>query len=224
MTRNHRVMIPRKWQGLRQSHLAKKNSRRKSNKPFERSVGSPFHWIGVDRYPFQCLLQWFSNHASANNGTRRDSLAWLPLLRRLHQLRHPRPRKRSAVQQYMLDYPDRVNAAFIHKYADGRKLSSAEKMNLRYEVAKVQLAQKYSHLIAELEKKATEQHNAEVDEWSLILDGVSFAEDVPRYVFSLVDFLSFIDSTAFIEPTIPFSTPFIHSSGRSAPMLIATFP
>ena len=41
-TRSHHGMIPRKWQGSRRSHLVKKNSRRKSNKNFERLVDSPF--------------------------------------------------------------------------------------------------------------------------------------------------------------------------------------
>ena len=80
----------------------------------------------------------------------------------------------------MLDYPSVVGAAFTHRYADGRKFSSVEKMNLRYDVVTLLLAQKYSHLTAELEKKATEQHEVDIDEWNLILDGVSFAEDVPR--------------------------------------------
>ena len=148
---------------------------------------------GVDRYSFQCLSQWFLNHASANNGVQRDTLAWLPLLQRLHRLRNPRPRKRNAVQQFMLDYSDTVNAAFVRKYAHGGGFSAAEKMNLRYDVAKALLARSYSHLTTGLDKKATEQHNADTDEWGLILDGISFAEDVPRYGFHLVDLLPFVD-------------------------------
>ena len=124
----------------------------------------------------------------------------------------------------MLDYPDAVNAAFIHQYADGGKLSSAQKMNVRFDVAKVLLAQKYSHLTTELERKATEKHNVELDEWNLILDGVSSAEDVPRYIFSLIDFVSFVDTAAFIEPAIPFSTPSTHSLRQSVPILTATSP
>ena len=85
----------------------------------------------------------------------------------------------------MLDYPEVVKAAFIHRYGDGGKLSSVQKMNLRFDVAKSLLAQKYSHLTSELERKATNQHDAEVDEWNLILDDVSTALDVPQYVFPL---------------------------------------
>ena len=85
----------------------------------------------------------------------------------------------------MQDYPDTVDAAFIHRHGDGGKLSSTQKMNLRYEIAKSLLAQKYSHLTSELETKATNQHNMDLDEWNLILDGVSYAEDVPQCVFFL---------------------------------------
>ena len=94
-------------------------------------------------------------------------------------------------------------------------------MNLRFDMAKLLLAQKYSHLITELEKKATEQHNADTDEWGLILDGISFAEDVPQLVFSFVNFLPFVDPT-FIAPAIPSSTLFTHFFSQLDPMLTAT--
>ena len=82
----------------------------------------------------------------------------------------------------MLDYPKVVNAAFIHRYGDGGKLAAVQKMNLRYDVAKSLLNRKYSHLIGKLEERASNKHDADVDEWNLILDGVSVAEDVSRYV------------------------------------------
>ena len=86
----------------------------------------------------------------------------------------------------MLDHPQIVKATFIHKYGDGGRMSAAEKMNLRHEVAKSLLAHKYSSLTKGLEKKATEQHNMELDEWNLILDNISSAKDIPRYVFTLL--------------------------------------
>lgn len=85
----------------------------------------------------------------------------------------------------MLDYPGIVDAAFLHRYGDGRRLTSTDRMNSRQELAKSLLARKYSHLTSELERNATEQNEADVDEWNLILDDISFAEDVPRYIFSL---------------------------------------
>ena len=61
-----------------------------------------------------------------------------------------------------------------------------QRMNFRYEVAKSLLTQKYSHLTSELEKRATKQNDMEVDGWNLILDDISFAEDIPQYVLSLI--------------------------------------
>lgn len=86
----------------------------------------------------------------------------------------------------MLEYPSAVKAAFIHQHGDAGKYTSTQRMNMRYDVAKSLLAQKYSHLTSTLDQNAINQHNAELDEWNLILDGVPFAEDVSRYVFSLV--------------------------------------
>ena len=83
----------------------------------------------------------------------------------------------------MLDYPDTVKAAFIHRHGDGENLSSAQKMNVRHDVAKALLARQYSHLTGELDKKAIDQHNMAVAEWNLILDDVSFAQDISQYVF-----------------------------------------
>ena len=85
----------------------------------------------------------------------------------------------------MLDYATVLNAAFLHRYGDGKSLSATDRMNMRYDLAKSLLNQKYSHLISELEERAIEQHNADMDEWRLILDGVSVAEDVSRYVSPL---------------------------------------
>ena len=84
----------------------------------------------------------------------------------------------------MLDYPDTVKAAFIHRHGDGKNLSGTQRMNLRHDVAKGLLAGNYSHLGDELDKKALDQHNMANNEWSLILDDVSFADDIPQYVFS----------------------------------------
>ena len=58
-----------------------------------------------------------------------------------------------------------------------------QRMNLQHSVAKGLLDKQYSHLGDALEKKALDQHNMAVNEWNLILDNVSFADDVPQYVF-----------------------------------------
>ena len=88
----------------------------------------------------------------------------------------------------MLDYPDTIKAAFIHRHGDGGNISSAQRMNIRHELAKALLAKQYSHLSAKLNKKVIDQHNEAVGEWNLILDGVSFAEDIPQYVFFFFPF------------------------------------
>ena len=135
--------------------------------------------VDADRPAFQRLTRWFSNHASDEPG----GLGWLPLLQRLHQLRNPCPRQRSAVQQFMLDHADTVDTAFHHRQGDDKKLTGLQKVNARHEVAKALLAGQYSNLKAELNKRATDQHNLEMDEWNLVLEGVTSAEDVALYVF-----------------------------------------
>ena len=80
----------------------------------------------------------------------------------------------------MLDHPDIVNAAFVSQHANGRGLSAPQKMNARHDLAKTLLSTRYSHLTSALETKAISKHDAELEEWELILDGVSSAENVTR--------------------------------------------
>lgn len=140
-----------------------------------------------DRLSFQRLTTWFINRASAK---RRDPPTWVPLLQRLHQIRNPRPRCRTVIQQFMREYAAEVNAAFVSRHADGGKLSNSQKMNLRHDVAKTLLANRYHHLTKQLEKNAAAQHEADMEEWGLMLEDISAAEDVSRYVLlSLPDFV-----------------------------------
>jgi hypothetical protein len=112
----------------------------------------------------------------------------------------------------MLEHPKAVDAAFIHKHCDGRRLSSIQKINARCDVAKSLLTQTYSHLIAGLEERATDQHNAAIEEWNLILDDISFAEDVPRYVFFPHDFRPLSLIAAYVVPATTSSMLFTHFS------------
>ena len=91
----------------------------------------------------------------------------------------------------MLDYTHEVNTAFMSRHGNGKNFSNAQRLNLQYNVAKALLNGQYSHLINELDNKAKAQHDAEMDEWNLILDDISLAEDVPQYVFFL--FLDFVN-------------------------------
>jgi len=180
---------------------------------------------GIDRFAFQRLSQWFSNRASAtaNSGLQRDTLAWLPLLQQLHQLRNPRPRRRTATQQFMLDYAGVVDASFLHRHGDGATLSRTQKMNMRYDVAKSLLANQYSHLINGLNKKAGERFDADTNEWNLILDDVSCAKDITQYVPPPCFWLS-LAHVSFTELAIPSLMPFTLSSKQLAPMPVVMFP
>ena len=80
----------------------------------------------------------------------------------------------------MQDYSDEVNTAFVGQHGDGKDLGRTQRMNLRHDVAKALVSDKYSHLVNELENKAKVQHDAEMDEWKLILNDVSLAENVPQ--------------------------------------------
>ena len=58
-------------------------------------------------------------------------------------------------------------------------------------MAKALLNGQYSHLINKLDNKAKAQHDAEMDEWNLILDDILLVEDVLQYIFFL--FLDFVN-------------------------------
>jgi hypothetical protein len=133
----------------------------------------------------QRLTGWFANHG--NPGSRRGHATWLPLLQRLHQIRNPRPRRRTAAQQFMLDYSDVFNAAFVKYHGSGERLGGAQCMNLRAQLAKKMVSSsQYSHLTNELERKAAEHHEKEMNEWNLILDDISEAVDVSACVVSFL--------------------------------------
>ena len=149
--------------------------------------------IGADRFTFQRLAQWFANHAASGKGCH-DVLHWLPILQQLHQTRNPRPRRRTTVQQFMLDHSDAVNAAFVSKHSDGARLASSDRLNLRYKVAKKMLFKNYSHLKSELDEKAGIQHDAEMAEWEMVLENITSVKDISRYVF--FPFLDFTNSRA----------------------------
>lgn len=86
----------------------------------------------------------------------------------------------------MLDYSDAVDAVFLQRHGECKYISNAQKLNMRYEVAKALLHQKYSHITGALEKKATEQHKVDLNEWNLVLDDISAAQDVAQCVSSLI--------------------------------------
>ena len=130
-------------------------------------------------------------------GNQREVISWLPLLKQLHQIRTPRPRQRTLINQFMFEYPEAVSAYLLHRYGPGNDLTNVEKMNRRYDVAKTLFASKYSHLTNELNSRASDEYKAELQEWSLILDNISSATDVSLYVLSLRLFLASVDSRSY---------------------------
>ena len=189
-------------------------------------VSLSFFWafaVDIDRVAFQRLSRWFVNHATKKTAPG-GSLGWLPLLQRLHQVRNPRPRQRTTVQQFMLDHTDIVNAAFVSRYADGAVFNSnLDRLNAKYALAKTMLSGHYSHLARELDKKAVVQHNTAIAEWGLILDDISLAQDVSRYAFR-----SHISGHCWLKhrflglviPSLMLST---HFFKPSVPMLVVMF-
>lgn len=143
-------------------------------------------------FTFQRLNKWFVNRAAAaNSGTRRNSLGWLPLLQKLHQIKNPRPRRRTAVQQFMMEYHAQVNAAFVSRHGLGKGFKNVERMNIRHDIAKGMLQGEYSHLINELEDRAKSEHEGDLNEWNLLLEDISLASDVEQYVFVFLFWTSF---------------------------------
>ncbi|KAF9782647.1 hypothetical protein BJ322DRAFT_1110523 [Thelephora terrestris] len=108
-------------------------------------------------------------------------------LQRLHQIRNPRPRRRKAVNQFISDYATEIDDAVATVLANRPKLDSCQRMNICYEVAQSLLKSKGADFIEELERKAAAQHEAAKEEWNLILEDISAAEDVSQARDTLFD-------------------------------------
>ena len=173
-------MTPARWPDSQKLPPVKRIKRSGFLPSLWRYVGTLNACRSSDQIAFQRLKQWFANRASGGYTSRRDIDPWVPLLQRLHQIRNPRPRRRSAVQQFMADYAGAVTTAFNIQYPDSGGLSSSQRMNARQNVAKTLLARDYSHLTTELDKKAVAHHDVAIEEWGMILGDISLAEDVSQ--------------------------------------------
>jgi len=125
----------------------------------------------------QRIKQWFAYQAQ-NRVTHTDNHGWFSLLQRLHESANPKPRKRSVVHQFMLENPSIVDAAFVSKFGDGRGMDGAERMNRRHDLAKNLLKDRYQDLVLDLEARARESHEKEIQQWSLTLNSIELAPDV----------------------------------------------
>jgi hypothetical protein len=83
----------------------------------------------------------------------------------------------------MRDYPNQVKAALSAQYGDSKDFSGVQRMNSQHEVAKALLRSEYSHLVDELEAKAKVHHVAGMNEWNMVLDEISLAENVVQCVY-----------------------------------------
>ena len=86
------------------------------------------------------------------------------------------------IQQFMLDYPYKVNAAFAGWYGNSKNLSNMQCLNFQHDVAKAILSDRHSHLTKELEKKAKAQHAIDMEEWNMILNSITLSNDPAQYV------------------------------------------
>lgn len=120
----------------------------------------------------------------------------------------------------MRDHPSKVNAAFSSQHGDGKDLGKAERMNLRNEIARTLLSEEDSDVAAQLGERAKSQHDAEMEEWNLILEGVSLASDVSQWVF-IIFALGLLAYVLLLGLEIPSSTPCTPSSRPSVLMPVA---
>ena len=83
----------------------------------------------------QWITAWFSYQASVRNSHCEGS-NWGPILKHVHQKLSPRPRCRSAAQQFIYENLMIVNMAFVSLHREGKGMDHAERLNKRNEVAK----------------------------------------------------------------------------------------
>ena len=124
----------------------------------------------------QRIKNWFAYQAQ-NHSTRTDT-GWSNLLQRLHEHSNPKPRKRSAVQQFMLENAALVDAAFVSAHGEGRGMDGVERMNKRHNLAKRILNGEHEGQIPALQRRAQELHEQELAQWSLVLEDIELASDV----------------------------------------------
>ena len=125
--------------------------------------------------PSQRITSWFSYRASSRHN---EHNTWTPLLKWIHKQSNPKPRCRTPAQQFMLEEPSIVNAAFVSKYGEGRGMERIERVNKRNELAKSLVTTTYKHLVVGLEARAKATHEREMKEWAIELDDIEQAEDV----------------------------------------------
>lgn len=141
------------------------------------SVSFSFEPRGVLLTAMLCqrVKHWFAYQSQSHN---RSDTTWSHILQRLHESSNPKPRKRSTVQQFMLENQTLVDTAFVSTHGEARGMDGAECMNKRHDIAKRILTGEHKSQIPALEGRAQEHHEREVNQWSLMLEDIELAADV----------------------------------------------
>ena len=126
----------------------------------------------------QRIKQWFAYQSQNRHSSRNDNIGLFHLVQRLHEAANPKPRKRSVVQQFMLEEPSLIDTEFAIKYGGGRGIDGADRMNKRHDIAKKLLENRYKNCVLDLEVHARESHEKETQQWSLALSSIELATDV----------------------------------------------
>lgn len=124
----------------------------------------------------QRVKHWFANQSQ--NYVSRAEGNWSQIIQRIHESSNPKPRKRSAIQQFMLENTKLVDAAFVSTYGEGRGMDGAERMNKRHGLVKQMLSGEHKDKVSGLERRAQEHHEKEIAQWSLVLEDIDLASDV----------------------------------------------
>ena len=105
----------------------------------------------VGRHDLQKVMSWFSYRSSIHK-SHHEGGAWTPILKRIHKLANPKPRRCTVVQQFMHKKPQIVDDAFHALYGEVGPMSRADWLNKRNEVAKRLVSTTYKDMEAELEQ------------------------------------------------------------------------
>ena len=128
----------------------------------------------------QRIAAWFSNRGSSR--ALHEGGVWAPILKHIHKKLNPKPRCRSAAQQFMHEEPTVIKTAFETAYGEGIGMKKIERLNKLNETARELTTTRYAEMVPELERRAKEAHEQEKKEWELDLDKIEEAEDVSLYV------------------------------------------
>lgn len=125
----------------------------------------------------QKIATWFSYRAALHN-SRHEGGVWSQVLKRFHERDEVKPRRRTVAQQFALENPELIDAAFAKAHGEDKDLTRTQRMNYRHELAKSLVETDYQHLVDGLTTRAKETHERALKEWSVQLSDIGEAEDI----------------------------------------------